>query len=121
MCPAIETSHREGVPADRGSHRATSCGRPLFGHAEILSQAARLRARIATTQITPLYKMPPRDASAQVHPVAPKCYNCKGNGGYSSAAERLTVAQDVVGSIPTSRPSRQHCVSPDRSSGDKHK
>ena len=25
-------------------------------------------------------------------------------GGYSSAAERLTVAQDVVGSIPTSRP-----------------
>ena len=26
------------------------------------------------------------------------------NGGYSSAAERLTVAQDVVGSIPTSRP-----------------
>ena len=28
----------------------------------------------------------------------------KGYGGYSSAAERLTVAQDVVGSIPTSRP-----------------
>jgi hypothetical protein len=27
-----------------------------------------------------------------------------GYGGYSSAAERLTVAQDVVGSIPTSRP-----------------
>src|ERR1700759_4044298 len=27
------------------------------------------------------------------------------HGGYSSAAERLTVAQDVVGSIPTSRPS----------------
>ena len=27
-------------------------------------------------------------------------------GGYSSAAERLTVAQDVVGSIPTSRPSK---------------
>ena len=27
------------------------------------------------------------------------------DGGYSSAAERLTVAQDVVGSIPTSRPS----------------
>ena len=26
------------------------------------------------------------------------------DGGYSSAAERLTVAQDVVGSIPTSRP-----------------
>ena len=26
------------------------------------------------------------------------------HGGYSSAAERLTVAQDVVGSIPTSRP-----------------
>src|SRR6202042_3824879 len=25
-------------------------------------------------------------------------------GGYSSAAERLPVAQDVVGSIPTSRP-----------------
>jgi hypothetical protein len=28
-------------------------------------------------------------------------------GGYSSAAERLTVAQDVVGSIPTSRPNRK--------------
>ena len=28
----------------------------------------------------------------------------KVHGGYSSAAERLTVAQDVVGSIPTSRP-----------------
>ena len=28
----------------------------------------------------------------------------KAYGGYSSAAERLTVAQDVVGSIPTSRP-----------------
>ena len=26
------------------------------------------------------------------------------DGGYSSAAERLTVAQDVVGSIPTIRP-----------------
>ena len=26
------------------------------------------------------------------------------HGGYSSVAERLTVAQDVVGSIPTSRP-----------------
>ena len=29
------------------------------------------------------------------------------DGGYSSAAERLTVAQDVVGSIPTSRPNSQ--------------
>ena len=29
-------------------------------------------------------------------------------GGYSSAAERLTVAQDVVGSIPTSRPISSH-------------
>ncbi len=28
----------------------------------------------------------------------------KAHGGYSSEAERLTVAQDVVGSIPTSRP-----------------
>jgi hypothetical protein len=28
------------------------------------------------------------------------------DGGYSSAAERLTVAQDVVGSIPTSRPNK---------------
>ena len=26
------------------------------------------------------------------------------DGGYSSGAERLSVAQDVVGSIPTSRP-----------------
>lgn len=34
-----------------------------------------------------------------------KCYNQYLYGGYSSAAERLTVAQDVVGSIPTSRPS----------------
>ena len=33
-----------------------------------------------------------------------KCYNGSLYGGYSSAAERLTVAQDVVGSIPTSRP-----------------
>ncbi len=32
------------------------------------------------------------------------------DGGYSSAAERLTVAQDVVGSIPTSRP--KHCALP---------
>jgi uncharacterized protein YecE (DUF72 family) len=31
-------------------------------------------------------------------------YNQGWYGGYSSAAERLTVAQDVVGSIPTSRP-----------------
>ena len=30
------------------------------------------------------------------------------HGGYSSAAERLTVAQDVVGSIPTSRPNLYH-------------
>ena len=29
---------------------------------------------------------------------------CKEYGGYSSGAERLSVAQDVVGSIPTSRP-----------------
>jgi hypothetical protein len=29
------------------------------------------------------------------------------DGGYSSAAERLTVAQDVVGSIPTSRPNSE--------------
>ena len=36
---------------------------------------------------------------------AAKCYNGYLYGGYSSAAERLTVAQDVVGSIPTSRPS----------------
>lgn len=33
-----------------------------------------------------------------------QCYNQAWYGGYSSAAERLTVAQDVVGSIPTSRP-----------------
>jgi predicted alpha/beta-fold hydrolase len=32
------------------------------------------------------------------------------DGGYSSAAERLTVAQDVVGSIPTSRPNSAGCV-----------
>src|SRR6185437_1508844 len=31
----------------------------------------------------------------------------EGYGGYSSAAERLTVAQDVVGSIPTSRPNHR--------------
>ena len=40
----------------------------------------------------------------QVRWNAGKCYNYKAYGGYSSAAERLTVAQDVVGSIPTSRP-----------------
>ena len=28
------------------------------------------------------------------------------HGGYSSAAERLTVAQDVEGSIPSSRPKK---------------
>ena len=33
-----------------------------------------------------------------------QCYNQAWYGGYSSVAERLTVAQDVVGSIPTSRP-----------------
>jgi uncharacterized protein YecE (DUF72 family) len=33
-----------------------------------------------------------------------QCYNRGWDGGYSSAAERLTVAQDVVGSIPTIRP-----------------
>ncbi len=33
-----------------------------------------------------------------------QCYNQDCCGGYSSAAERLTVAQDVVGSIPTIRP-----------------
>ena len=37
-----------------------------------------------------------------------KCYNQYLDGGYSSAAERLTVAQDVVGSIPTSRPRNAH-------------
>ena len=36
---------------------------------------------------------------------------CRVHGGYSSAAERLTVAQDVVGSIPTSRPNR-HAANP---------
>ena len=36
--------------------------------------------------------------------VGGQCYNQGWYGGYSSAAERLTVAQDVVGSIPTSRP-----------------
>ena len=30
------------------------------------------------------------------------------HGGYSSEAERLTVAQDVVGSIPTSRPNTNY-------------
>ena len=49
----------------------------------------------------------------QVHSIVRKCYNYKENGGYSSAAERLTVAQDVVGSIPTSRPSRC-CASANR-------
>ena len=34
------------------------------------------------------------------------------DGGYSSAAERLTVAQDVVGSIPTSRPNRRRREAP---------
>ena len=34
------------------------------------------------------------------------------HGGYSSAAERLTVAQDVVGSIPTSRPKLHSPMSP---------
>lgn len=37
-----------------------------------------------------------------------QCYNQGWHGGYSSAAERLTVAQDVVGSIPTSRPKVAH-------------
>jgi hypothetical protein len=36
--------------------------------------------------------------------VSPNATIEKVHGGYSSAAERLTVAQDVVGSIPTSRP-----------------
>ena len=35
----------------------------------------------------------------------PECYNRGLRGGYSSVAERVTVAHDVVGSIPTSRPS----------------
>ncbi len=35
-------------------------------------------------------------------------------GGYSSGAERLSVAQDVVGSIPTSRPNSSSCPSPTR-------
>ena len=34
------------------------------------------------------------------------------HGGYSSAAERLTVAQDVVGSIPTSRPNLNPNLNP---------
>jgi hypothetical protein len=33
-----------------------------------------------------------------------QCYNQNVDGGSSSVAERLTVAQDVVGSIPTRRP-----------------
>ena len=32
------------------------------------------------------------------------CYNLSLYGGYSSVAERRTVAPDVVGSTPTSRP-----------------
>ena len=35
-----------------------------------------------------------------------RCYNKVSCGGYSSAAERLTVAQDVAGSIPASRPKK---------------
>src|SRR5271156_5195079 len=42
--------------------------------------------------------------SMRMHGAIRKCYNHTLCGGYSSAAERLTVAQDVVGSIPTSRP-----------------
>ncbi len=47
-----------------------------------------------------------RGTTPSVRPqIAPRgCYNQSWYGGYSSAAERLTVAQDVVGSIPTSRP-----------------
>jgi hypothetical protein len=41
-----------------------------------------------------------------------KMLQLNGDGGYSSAAERLTVAQDVVGSIPTSRPSRYKRLRP---------
>ena len=33
-----------------------------------------------------------------------RCYNLYVYGGYSSVAERLSVAQDVEGSIPSSRP-----------------
>ena len=37
-------------------------------------------------------------------------------GGYSSGAERLSVAQDVVGSIPTSRPNLESITYRDISS-----
>jgi hypothetical protein len=44
-------------------------------------------------------------APARTRPrAAPNATIDEVHGGYSSAAERLTVAQDVVGSIPTSRP-----------------
>ena len=33
-----------------------------------------------------------------------RCYNQDVDGGSSSVAERLTVAQDVAGSIPARRP-----------------
>ena len=46
----------------------------------------------------------PADVQMKARIWAAKCYNEYLYGGYSSAAERLTVAQDVVGSIPTSRP-----------------
>lgn len=44
--------------------------------------------------------------AAQPGSVALECYNLILYGGYSSAAERRSVAPDVVGSNPTSRPTQ---------------
>ncbi len=38
------------------------------------------------------------------------CYNHQGYGGYSSVAERRSVAADVVGSTPTGRPNCPHLL-----------
>ena len=67
-------------------------------------QAAEYQAWRAAAYAPIYFKMRRREQPVRVRCTAVKCYNHILYGGYSSAAERLTVAQDVVGSIPTSRP-----------------
>ena len=96
-----ETPRRAESRCARGSGRGRSRRRDSSG--------ARPRGRRAQRS---LRKLHPVRATAVVLLSRRGCFACSDatidrvDGGCSSAAERLTVAQDVVGSIPTSRPNR---------------
>ena len=85
----------EAVGRNRGARRRIGArriglGRLVFAHLR--------RSALAEPRNQPLGREHLLDATIHIRRFV--------DGGCSSAAERLTVAQDVVGSIPTSRPSQ---------------